>query len=345
MKKITYANILKIFASIVIVVIHVVSIKWYTLDPNSTEWEILNIYDSLSRWGVPIFTMVTGMLLLPEEKKILNKTIFTKYIKRILIVFITWTILYAIANKILINPEMSKKDFIFNCINGHYHLWYLQMLIGLYLATPIIKLITKRKNKKVIEYFLIIWFIFECCLNTLIKLPAFENLQFIYNNMHISFFQGYIGYYILGYYLSQYQLNKKTRYVSYILGILAIVVNIFATKYLKVNNFEKTLIFYDDLSMLSCLSAIAVFVGIKQIFENKEMKPYTKEIIDRITKISFGVYLIHPMFIIFINALNIDIFRIPIIISIPLATLIIYIISALCAEIISKIPLIGKKLV
>lgn len=79
-EKILYANILKIVASIAVVLLHVSAIDWYMIDATSKEWNIINIYDSIVRWGVPIFVMVTGMLLLPEEKEIKISKIFKKYI-------------------------------------------------------------------------------------------------------------------------------------------------------------------------------------------------------------------------------------------------------------------------
>jgi surface polysaccharide O-acyltransferase-like enzyme len=41
----------------------------------------------------------------------------------------------------------------------YYHFWYLYILIGLYLLTPIIRILVAHANSKVIQYFLIIWFV------------------------------------------------------------------------------------------------------------------------------------------------------------------------------------------
>lgn len=344
-EKIVYVNILKIIASIAVVMLHVSAMKWYTIKPTSKEWNIMNIYDSICRWGVPIFVMVTGTLLLSDKKEITIKKVFTKYIKRIFIILVIWSLFYAILDKELLTPDISTKDFILSFINGHYHLWYLYMLIGLYLATPVIKLITIPKNKKIIKYFLINWFIFECCLNMLKKLPIFSNLDIAYANMHIEFFLGYVGYYILGYYLSQYELKKNEIYISYIIGGLSIIVIIFGTRYLKIANYKAPETFYDALSAPTCLSAIAVFILIKQIFAKKELSEKNKAVIDKWTKISLGVYLIHPMYIVIMDKLNISLLQWPVIISIPIATVIIYFLSATLAYIISKIPKIGKSII
>ena len=42
-EKILYANILKIVASIAVVLLHVSAIDWYMIDATSKEWNIINI--------------------------------------------------------------------------------------------------------------------------------------------------------------------------------------------------------------------------------------------------------------------------------------------------------------
>lgn len=344
-EKILYANILKIVASIAVVLLHVSAIDWYMIDATSKEWNIINIYDSIVRWGVPIFVMVTGMLLLPEEKEIKISKIFKKYIKRVMIMLVIWSAFYAILDRVLLTPDISTKYFIMSFINGHYHLWYLYMLIGLYLATPIIKLITKPENKKIIEYFLIIWFISECCLNMIIKLPIFSNLDIIYANFHIDFFLGFVGYYILGYYLSKYDIKKHTRYILYVLGILSVIFIILGTRYLKITDYKLPTVFYNALSAPVCLNSMAVFCMVKQIFSKKRFAEKTQVIINKWTKLSLGVYLIHPMYIVIMSKLNISLLQWPVILSIPIATIIIYILSAIPSYILSRIPKIGKFIV
>lgn len=64
-----YFDYLKIIATFAVVVIHTVAKKWYSAGVESTEWQILNLYDSLSRWAVPIFVMVSGALFLDEKNR------------------------------------------------------------------------------------------------------------------------------------------------------------------------------------------------------------------------------------------------------------------------------------
>lgn len=215
-KPIVFANVLKIMASFAVVMIHVSAIEWYKTDGNTPEWMAMNIYDSICRWSVPIFVMVTGMLLLPEEKEITIGKVFTKYIKKVVILLVFWSLCFSFLTIILEGKEITDLKVIFNnMIYGNYHLWYLYMLIGLYLITPFVKLITKSDNKKIVEYFCVLWFLFECFLGTFLGIQKESQIQLVVSYMHISFVLEYVGYYLLGYYLNTYPLNKIKRRILY----------------------------------------------------------------------------------------------------------------------------------
>jgi surface polysaccharide O-acyltransferase-like enzyme len=63
-----------------------------------TEWNIYNICNSASRWGVPVFVMMSGALFLPRE--IPTKTLYKKYILRMTIAYVVWSAFYAVVDPI-----------------------------------------------------------------------------------------------------------------------------------------------------------------------------------------------------------------------------------------------------
>lgn len=75
-KHIVYFDYLRITAIIAIVVLHSASQNWYAADITSPTWNAFNIYDSLMRWGVPVFVMISGALFLSKEQPI--KKIYKK---------------------------------------------------------------------------------------------------------------------------------------------------------------------------------------------------------------------------------------------------------------------------
>ncbi|EMH1199379.1 acyltransferase family protein [Serratia marcescens] len=63
-----WLNNARIIAILAVVLLHVSSrvITWSELGSN--DWWYANLYDSLVRWCVPVFVMISGALLLAPEK-------------------------------------------------------------------------------------------------------------------------------------------------------------------------------------------------------------------------------------------------------------------------------------
>ncbi len=109
-------------------VLHLGAQNWYTTDVKSFAWNTFNFYDSIVRWAVPSFVMISGALFL--QRDIPFKKFFSKYIFRIVTAFLFWSFVYAVAN------YAKNKDIIKalgHFIMGHYHLWFLFMITGLYI--------------------------------------------------------------------------------------------------------------------------------------------------------------------------------------------------------------------
>ena len=338
MKKISYLNILKILGSVAVVLIHVISRSWYDLSPNSTNFTYLTIFDSLVRWAVPIYFMVTGAIFLNEEKKITFKDLFFKYILRIFLIFFFWNMLYGCLTSIVYDHTFSLNIFMNNLLGtlqgkNVYHLWFLLLIIGFYLCVPILKLITKKENQKIIEYFLIILFIFTSLLTSL-------NLFFDFTFNYTILFSGYIIYFILGYYLNTFEISKNKKIIIYTLGIMGalttIIGTIFYSRYIGAPN-EK---FFTYLSPNVLFMATALFTFIKSVFKNKQ--EIKSKIINSLIESYFGVYLMHGLVLGILEKLKIINFNIPLPLLVLLTTTIVYLITYLISFVMGKIPIIKR---
>ena len=103
--------------------------------------------------AIPCFLMITGCLLL-DPKKDINFNKIKKYLIRIIgalaIFGFTFCFIENIFNHGFNNiPNLLYKSFI-NLITGNSwsHMWYLYMLIGIYIITPILRTFVKNTNYK-----------------------------------------------------------------------------------------------------------------------------------------------------------------------------------------------------
>lgn len=339
-------DIIRIIAVLAVVMIHS-SLGFVTAYPTkSADFLFGNIFDGISRIGVPLFVMLSGALMLDENKETSIKKML-KYSLRIFILLCIWSLLYAVVYEI-IQPLIDKKTIsvegFWNAFAyGHYHMWYLYMLIGLYLITPVLKSFVKKSNKNIVMYFIIIAVIFqfaEPLINLLINqgTQTTDLLQKFINKFRMGFVGQYTAYYLLGWYITNIKIKKTHRSSLYVLGFAGLFVTVMGTQ-LLINDTNKIYnSFYSDTSInVLCYSA-AVFVFLYYFFINKNYNRVNK-ISMILSKLTFGVYLIHPYIITllnkFINTKNA-------LIQIPLTWIITVIASFLITFILSKIPLLKK---
>ena len=81
--RLLWLDCLKSFSTLLIVIQHSVSYEWvHLLTENNVIWKIINFVFMISKSGVPIFIMCSGIGMLQKERSI--KDIFTKNVYGIL---------------------------------------------------------------------------------------------------------------------------------------------------------------------------------------------------------------------------------------------------------------------
>ena len=161
-KRIVYLDLLRIFACIAVIVIHVSASNMEAVAIGSSAWRTFNIYDSFARLSVPAFVMITGMFMLDTSKALTMKQLYLNYVLKMLALWIVWELFYALVHFSNMNYTLNAESlslFIKTVYEGHFHLWYLPMLVGLYISTPILRAITEKDDRKLIEYFILLFFV------------------------------------------------------------------------------------------------------------------------------------------------------------------------------------------
>lgn len=330
--RIFYLDFLRVIAMFAVIILHVASFQMALTKVGSFEWNFLNFFDSITRWCVPTFVMISGMLFLNPQKEINLKIIYGKYIFRILIILFSWNLLYAISSCI-VNQSFVWHEFIYNIFIGLVHMWYLYMLIGLYIILPFLRKIVT--DTKLLKYFLLLWLIISA-FNFLVKASSLEILNKISDNMYITLVTGYSGYFLLGYFLSR--KKYRTKY-AIILGIISLLITVIGTYIVSINSRNTNELFYANLSPNVIGMSISVFILVKNTFENLKINVTFNKIINTIAKYSLGIYLIHFWFIsVFIKFENI--FNFSPIINLGVISCIVFLLSFTVTFILSKIKFI-----
>lgn len=367
-KRILYLDLLRIFATFGVIILHVASTQWYKLPVASTDWKIVNLFHSTMSWAVPIFVMISGYFFLKNNKigekgscNVEYSILFRKNIFRILCALFFWGSFYglfSLTSKVyksqitdLLNIKAADLFFIFRSIISHssavsYHLWFLYMIIGLYLITPFIRIFIKNARRDYIKYFLYLFFLLGTCIpffNYLFYyIPYFDNFQ-IY--IRIPELSGYTGYYIAGYYLATYELSKPKKILIALFSLISLVLTVLLTVYISTKNDKPLSDFFKYILSNTMLIAIAIFLAFKQYLSKIKISANAEKLIFVISKYTFGIYLVQVFVIQILEKFHINILFTNFFVSIPIISIFVFAISLSITYMIDKIPILRKYII
>lgn len=342
----TALDILRLLATLSVITFHICSGTMRVIPSNSFNYIVMNSLFSMITWCVPIFVIISGGLFLNPKREFTINKLFTKYIKRFVVAFSFWTIIYQIfyyANAIFTGGNtLNWKGYLYEAIKGPYHMWYLYMVIGLYVMTPILRKITE--NKSITEYLIVVFLVFSILQNYGVNIPVIGNLILsIMTKLSLPLGATYIGYFILGFYLKTFDIPRKLEYALYILAVLLLIFNclVFSVPALKTISEIWPVNFLMPNIIVESAGIYTFFV--KRVSKIK-FRERTVKIFTKLTEYSFGVYLVHALIIALIDSTDwIPVSTSPFL-RVPLLTILIYGISLLVTIVIRKVPLIGKNI-
>ena len=352
---IAYFDVLRVMAILAVITLHVAIFHFQDTNVFSFSWEMSNLYDGLMRWGVPVFVMISGALFLDPSRERSTKQLYAKNILHIACVLIFWSVCYAGLAFAAGSGQKDITKLISYVILGAPHLWFLYMLLGLYILVPLLRPLCK--EEELTRYFLILAFIFSFFLPTVNKILTGLQLVMPYesifrmhegltvlvrDNIRFYFTLEFVSYFVLGYYINKISLLPWQRKTIYLLGGLSWIASICFARFVS-HTTQVAFDFYAgcDVSLYVLFEALAVFVFVKYNFEHISAR--LANIFHYLSGRVLGIYLMHAAVQGFLNkvlGLNSSSFNPAI--SIPLLSLVIFVLSWMAVEVLLKIPFCKK---
>ena len=330
--KTAYFEWLRLFAAAAVVLMHTAAKRWLSISHTVPEWEVLTLWDSLVRWPVPIFIMITGALFLPRKTEL--KTALGRYIPRMAVGFLVWSGVYA-----LYRGELTLNGLV----SGYYHLWYLPFLCGVYLTLPFLQKIAG--DDTLADQLLLVSLTVGTLFPWLVKLgelllPEQSGLlTTLAGQVNYTFFFDHISLLLLGHRLHRTELSRKQRRVIYILGLLGVSVTGIATIWAtSLTDFQNSL-FFDIAAPNNLCAAAALFVFARQHLRSLPKWAAVP------AKHSFGIYLVHALVIDLLADRGYHVLTWNPVWSVPVLSAAVFAISLTLAALLRRIPLIGKWIV
>lgn len=348
--RILYLDVLRAISIAGVMTIHFSSKVLSSSEIGESRWSAFILYNCLGRFAVPVFFMISGSIFLDPARHCNIKRLYRHNILHLGTAFLFWSVLDAgwdmlgsLRTGTEVSPEMLK-NFIKAAVLGPTHFWFLFVLAALYAITPFLRSIAA--DRRMTEYFLVLWVIFTMLSSFTDPIDGLSLFRECMSKFKMDFVVGYSGYFLLGYYLRAYfNPTRRQKRFFYGMGFIAYAFTCIATGVLswKRGGYVET---YLDGTMLNCLfMAIAVFLGVKEAFENRSEKSKFAAAVYGIADCSFGIYLIHMIGFRLIQLCGIADFFGRSILGLPFIIILVYVLCYVLVSGIRKIPVLGKMIV
>lgn len=339
--RLLHFDLLRVAAIALVMVIHVSSRDFDLAPVDSFQWQVLNIYNGFARICVPVLFMLSGTFLLDPEKAFSIRTFFSRNVLRIVNAFLFWSAVYAVITNVLVHG--SDDPAILNIIwetftSGYFHLWFLFRIFEVYLMTPFLRKIAE--DKKVIEYFMLFCLVVGFLIPTFSGFPVGSTVTFAGGEINLDITIGYAGYYFVGYYLFKYQISEKLKKIIYILGTAGAFTTIAGTSFLSLQRGGLDAFFYNYLTPNVLMTSLAVFLFFKDNGAKWSFLDKGKAFILEFSRYSFGMYLVHALVMFFLTRAGLNVELLNPILSVPLLTSLVFVISYLVIKVLAKTPVI-----
>lgn len=115
----------------------------------SWQWWAGNLYDSMVRWCVPVFVMISGALLLSDSKNEPARDFYKKRMAKVMFPLLFWSMFYlgwtclkeAVKGK---TPSLEALGIGLLAGRPYFHMWFMFMIVGLYFLTPYLRILLLR---------------------------------------------------------------------------------------------------------------------------------------------------------------------------------------------------------
>lgn len=285
-ERLDYIDNLRVFACFLVILTH------SSMPSVVPEKEGFWLY-GLSFLGSPsseLFLTLSGTVLLPVRidtgeffrrrfAKLLPPLVIWSVLGTLLYValhYLTWDKALGIILRIPLQPAI-----------GVY--WFVYAIAGLYLFAPFISPWLEKATKRQIELFLIFWSANMIMPWILYFFPTLTNFRPNDGSYYwtLCYFGGFLGYWLLGYYLRKYPIRISLNF-KWIILIVTCVAYPLSLLILRLRG-EGTSILLGNLQIGS-----AVFVAfLYTIFQNIRLNHMIQSLLTKFAKYSFCIYLTH----------------------------------------------------
>lgn len=307
----------------------------------SGSWQVLSVYEGLTRWAVPALFMVWGMAALESGKPNFTGALMGLVLPCFcLLVF--WGALYAVVAHLLGGGTVTLRG-VWSALaaaakgNTYFHLWVLYPLMGLYLVHPVLHRFTASASRGEVLYFLALCFLFASVLPVWAAFHPDNVVLGLLQRLQVHLVLGYVGYYVAGWYLYHYTIGRVPEFILYILGILGMALTLLGSRFVGGSRD----LWYSCTAPGVAMTAVALCALFRYVLGISEERSRRRAVYE-LGCYAFGIYLFHQIWVLVFRWFGISILAFAPVVCVPFFALVFFLLSLPFAWLLYLIPGAGK---
>ena len=283
-------DLCRVIACLAVAAIHTAMLFW-DFSPAAPAWAFWNLFSLAVRFGVPLFFLLSGALLLGRET-----LDFRRHLRRILhliVLFYVWSALCRLIDAACGRVWMDGTPLILLILQGYYHLWFLPALALCYSALPLLHAAIHGGADNLRRGALLLF----CVVLALAVLDAVPDkpawLSALLSPWRLSHFR-YLIYLPLGWLLAERKLSGRALTALGLAALASLLLTAFLNRRAALAAGAAVEAYYGYLTLSAALGACFVFALCRRLAPWAEKRAATLQTLAGCT---LGVYLLHPVFI------------------------------------------------
>lgn len=286
-KRLTYLELLRIIACLFVISIHTPLISEYErVAEGSIVYYTYMAISIFVRCAVPVFFMISGAVLLGKEESL--KDVWKNRMLKIIIDLTAFSFMYYMWNVWMKFETFNIGKFFKVLVSEGWVIpfWFLYAYIGFLIILPFLRSMVKNLKKDHYYYLIFAYAFFN------VTLPI---ICYIFPSIDINEYIGISGlasmiviYPCIGYFFAN-MINSKSKSMVICFWLVDIILLVLSCIWSKADG-----ILYTEYSV--AINSITLFLTVKVLYKQRDGSK-VNNIVNLIGNCTFGIYLIHQMFL------------------------------------------------
>ena len=246
------------------------------------------LYNSFSRFGVPVFIVLSGYFMLARERTAGD---IVRRSARLIAAMLLWSALYYAELLAAGEREWAgAKELVRFLLTEPMHMWYIYTAVFLYAITPALYVFCSNAGRGQYLWALLVCFALGGVLELAEASALFPTLMTISSKAHLPLELGFVFLYLAGGYFRRWPPTRRGAAGLYAAGCLSLACTVAGTLLLSRGGSINELLLSYTTPFIMLTAAAFALLFLRSGIRGGAALP-------RCARCTLGVYLMHPLFI------------------------------------------------